>query len=788
MLRNYFKIAWRNFTRNKFYSLINLGGLTIAITVFVFISLFVTNELSFDQHFADADRIYRIVQEDTKTNTLTFASVSPGVGTVIAEKFPEIEISTELGLPNRELLSINTKNFYLDDVFGVDNKFFNVFDFKTLKGSIENAFELPGRIVLSQSTSRVLFGDEEPIGKIIDYENKLDLEVVAVVEDAPANTHFKFSALRSLTPREIETRNKDVQWQYFNYGYVYAKLKPGATIDNFDANLKKYEETANVPEWMAGEYNLATQPLTSIHLGTPLGNEIAAQGSMTNIYLFGAIGILLLMLACINYMNLSSAQALERSREVGVRKTFGAQRSQLVLQFLSESVLIALITLPLAYILVEAFLPYINSMLELNLSLLGNQYQPLLLLLPMVAIITGLVSGSYPAIYLSSLKPGNAFSNKAGSSGTNLFRNSLVVFQFAVSLLLIVSTIVIHSQLSFVHEKKLGFEKEHIITFSSGILKDAYSAFKQLLTNDANIVSVTSGPPPGLGHKNFTTTVTDPDSQQEITLSAITADFDYPETFDLTLKKGRLFSKEYSTDPGNAVLLTEEGARVLAFNEDSTGNYITLGGEEKQVIGIIENYHNASLFEPIQPVVLLLTPGHNWTGIIRLAAGNTRVGIETVQNAWRSFFPNRPLEFSFLDQRIDKQYREDQKIASLFSVFTAIALFVACIGLLGLSAFTARKRIKEIGIRKVLGASIGDVVALLSKDFLKLVLIGFAVSVPISWYVMNKWLTGFAYKIELGAGLFLAAGAGTILIALATVSWQSIKAALANPIDSLKSE
>ncbi|MTI89348.1 MAG: FtsX-like permease family protein [Balneolaceae bacterium] len=787
MLKNYLKIAWRQLLKNKTYSFINLFGLTIALSVFLIIGLYITNEISYDKHLEDSDRIVRIVREDTETRKPEIAVSPPGLYHAIDGLYPEVEAMTEISTPGRRLLTVNGQPFYAESLINADPQFFDVFSFNILKGDARKALEAPGNIILTQSLANRLFGDTPALGQTITYEDQVELTVAAIVEDPPSNTHFTFDALKSLSTSQRFRYTDGIKWSYFTGGYIYVKLKDVSSISSFRNKLARFDEAAEKPKWETGN-RLSIQPLTSIYLGPDLTNEIAPLGNTTYMYLFGSIGILILALACINYMNLSSAKALQRFREVGVRKTFGAQRKQLIAQFLGESALLCLITLPIAIVIAEAILPVINEMLSLQLSLTGSQYIPLLLALPLIVLITGLLSGSYPAFFLSSLKPGNAFTNRQGSIKASSLRKSLVVFQFVAGILLIISTITIYSQLEYVQNKNLEFQKEHIITYEAGMLEDQYPAFKQMLQNESSIVSMTSGPPPGLGYKNMTTAIEDSLTNEKTLLSMLRVDHNYPQTLGLKLKSGRYFSEDRPTDKNNTVLLTEKAVQILNLGEQPLGKTIELSDNDLQVIGVLENYHNASLFSDVQPVAFIYQPEYNWTGIIRLSGGNTQAALSTIKAAWSSFFPSRPFEFRFLDQRIDQMYRKDQKLASLFTGFSIIAVVVACLGLFGLSAYSAERRTKEIGIRKVLGASIGSILSLLSRDFVMLVIISFVIAIPIGSYAIDQWLSNFAYKIEPGPGIFALAGGTAFAIALLTVSWQSIKAAMANPVDSLRNE
>ena len=786
MLKNYFKIAWRNFQRNRFYTFINLTGLTIALSVFIVIGLYITNETSFDKSFSDSDRIYRITQQRADDIINSMASVPPGVGNSVAGRFPEVDVVTEVGIPSRRLFTSEQNPFHINKLVSADQNFLSVFDFEVLRGDPQQALSEPRNLILTKSEAEKIFGDEDPIGKVLNYENAYDVKVAAIIQNPPANTHLSFDALLSLSQAQINNRSTDIRWQFFGGGYVYLKLNEGASSNALQAKLREFEKNSNKPEWMQETSELTLQAVTDIHLGPALGNDISPQGDKTNLYLFGGIGILILLLACINYMNLSSAQAMERYKEVGVRKTFGAEKMQLRLQFLMESVLISAITLPFAFVLVELALPYINNALDLSISLFEPQYRPFLLIVPLIILITGFLSGSYSAFFLSSLKPGKVLKSNSGSSGGIFIRRSLLTFQFTASLMLLICTITIFTQLDYISQKNLGFDKEQVIFFSTAHLGDEYNTFKQNLATESSITQVTSGLPAGTGYSSYMKVDKDEETGEETRISFISTDYDYAETLGLKLLSGRYFSEEYASDQDNAVILNEEAA--LVFNINTSGSIVNIFGEEKLVVGIVKNYHNSSLMSKITPLALALSPGNNTFGMIRLSAGNIQQGIEAAEATWAALVPGRPFEFTFLDEFIERQYQKDQKLANLFTAFAGIAMLVACLGLLGLAAFSTKRRVKEIGIRKVLGASALDIVQLLTREFLVLVSIGLLFAIPAGWYGISKWLSGFEYRIDIGLWIFVLAALPIVLVTVLTVGSQSMKAALMNPINSLRNE
>ena len=788
MLKNYFKIAWRGFRNNKFYSFINLTGLTVSISVFIITGLYISNELSYGQNFKDADRIYRVFQQSDDEYYASTASLPPGVGSSLANRFPEVEATTELGIYDRLMIKPDGAVQYIPKVFPVDETFFDVFDVEILAGNAREALKSPGNILLTASQAMRLFGTVDVVGKTIPLNDEKSITVAAVLADLPSNSHLTFDALTSLSTNARNSRAGDIRWNFFQGGYVYMKISPDANVNELAAKISEFEEGSNKPEWMEGENVLALQSMLSIHLGQIMGNDHAPQGNKVLLYLFGAIAVLLLGLSCINYMNLSSAKAVDRSKEVGVRKTFGAIRSQLIAQFLSESVLTALITLPLSLFLVEFCLPYINNFLGTKLELLGPQYLPFLIAIPFLILLTGLISGSYSALFLASVNPHSALKSQSLPTRGALLRKSLMVFQFAASLFLVISTITIYKQLNYIQNKNLGFEKEEIITFNSRKLGDDYEAFRQNLNSIPGIVNFTSGPPAGTGFRNFTVQFVDPETEEVAFVNQLVVDYNYTEAFDLELVSGRSFSRDFSTDPEKAMLLNEAALKTLGLEDKAVGDFFTFQGEERQLIGVLKDFHHSSLYTKIEPYVISLSPGNNNTGIIRLAQGNPDETIAAIKNTWSAFVPQQPFEFSFLDVRIDRAYQKEHKLVFLFSVFTGIALLVACLGLLGMAAFSAQKRKKEIGIRKVLGASVSGILSLLSKDFVVLTVFGLVIAAPVSYLAIQKWLSAFAYSVPIQLTTFVLAFALILLVTLISVGIQGLRAASINPVKSLKNE
>ena len=794
MLTNYLKIAYRNLVRQKGYAFINVAGLAVGLAACLVIALFVRHELSYDRFHPNADRVYRVVQP-APDGEGGQPRVPPGLAQVVESRFPEVEHATEVNWPRTTLVALGGERNYVDDVVTVDDTFFGVFPFKLLRGNPKTALAGPNRLVLTRSLAGRLFGDQDPMGQVMRIEDEADYTVTGIMEDVPSNAHFSFQALRSLTAKQRTDRyGSDVRWDFFG-DFLYVALHAGSDPEALEDKLMAYAKTADTPEWVRNQMQLAVQPVTAIHLHSDLSGEIAPQSDVRYLYLFSAIGVLILLIACVNYMNLATARSAGRAREVGMRKVVGAHRGQLVGQFLGEAVLMGLLAMLLAVALAHLAVPLVNRLTGQVLEAGAATDGPGLLVMLGVVLVVSVGSGLYPALLLSRFRPVRMLrGHGSDKGGGRLLRQVLTTFQFAASAVLIIGTLVVQFQLDYVQNMRLGFDKEHVVTFRSSHLGEQYPAFKQAAEEHAAIESVTSGPPMGIGHANFRTSIGSVEGKKpdEITwLSVLTVDYDYAETMGLHLVAGRSFSRERS-DAGGTVLLSEAATQVLGIADDPIGKTVEINGLSEEgpptVIGVVEDAHNVSLHNPVELLAFALEPEGYWTGLARLAPGRTEAGLEALETTWNQFLPARPFAFEFLDDRIEAQYQAEQRLARIFGLFSVLAVFVACLGLFGLVAFTAEQRTKEIGIRKVLGASVASIVALLSKDFLKLVGIAFIIAAPVAYFAMQRWLEDFAYRIDLGVGLCVLAGVIVLLIALGTVCYQAIRAATADPVESLRYE
>jgi putative ABC transport system permease protein len=803
MIKNHLKVAFRNIIKHKGFSIINIVGLATGIACSIFIFLFVAHELSYDKFHEKAERIYRIAVRasigDTKIRQ-TYSSSE--TFRKLLEDFPEIEAGVKfLGL-GRTPVILRERTFYESRFYAVDSTFFDVFTFPLIHGDPETALVQPNSMVISKTTALKYFGSTDVIGKTLraDFsygQGSIDFEITGVSEDVPPNSHFHYDLLASSStfPQFIN----DPGWSSNNF-ITYVLLKEGIKREWLDERLKEFTRRHMGGErfdaWVAKgnfwEYFL--QPLTQIHLNSDLNGEFEANGNETYVYIFSAISIIILLIACINFMNLSTAKSSLRAKEVGMRKVVGSGRSRLVFQFLSESVLLSIISLALGIVLVIVLLPMYKNLIGRQLEI---HYFDNLVTIPSLlglGIIVGIISGSYPAFFLSSFKPitalkGMTIRSKGGSS----LRNILVIFQFTISIFLIIGTLAVNQQLKFFQNKKLGFVKEQVLVLRNpGALGNNAAPFKQSLRKYSRIIDVSgSNTLPGKSFSNIGFGAEGVD--ESFTLNICVCDYDFLKTLKLELAEGRFFSRNFSTD-SHAAVLNEKAVELLGW-DDPIGKRINNWAQNRgdfTVIGVIKDYHYESLHQQIRPQALFLSGGY-YKNVesyvsVRLSTENISETIRFIEKTWEDFAPGKPFEYSFLDEDYDNLYMNEQQTRKLFSIFSFLAIFIACLGLFGLASFIADRRTKEIGIRKVLGASVPRIIQILNKSFMKWVLLANLIAWPAAWFVMNRWLQNFAYRINLSWWMFVLAAVLALVIALLTVSLQTVKAALKNPVDSLRYE
>ncbi len=802
MIKNYFKIAIRNIIKHKSFSFINILGLAIGIACSILILLFVTNELSYDKFHEKADRIYRIAVRasigDTKINQTYSSSIT---FQKLLEDFPEIENGVKFLKIGRVPVILDKKTFYESRFYAVDSTFYDVFTIPLIQGNPKTVLSNPNTMVVSKNTAIKYFGNTDAVGKVLiaDFgpEGSIDFKITGVSENVPDNSHFHYDLL--VSSASFPTYINDPGWSSNNF-ISYVVLKKGTSKEGVEEKLKeftrKYMGGERFDKWVAQgnfwEYYL--QPVTKIHLNSDLNGEFEANGNETYVYIFSVISIIILLIACINFMNLSIAKSSLRAKEVGLRKVVGSSRNKLMRQFLSESVLLSYISLALGIVIVEILLPLYRNLIGRQLEI--HYFDNFVVIPSLLAfgLIVGIISGSYPAFFLSSFKPITVFKGNLGSSkGSSWLKNVLVVFQFTISIFLIIGTLVVYQQLKFFQNQKLGFEKDQVLVVSNpGSLGNNIIPFKEALRKFSSVMDVSgSNTLPGKGFSNigFGAEAVD----QSFTLNLCVCDYDFLKTLKLKLAQGRFFSRDFVSD-SNAAVLNEKAVELLGW-DNPIGKRINNWAQNRGnfvVIGVIKDYHYESLHHKIRPMALFLSGGY-YTNVercisVRLNSENISGTIKYIENTWNNFAQNMPFEYSFLDEDFDNLYINEKQTRKLFTIFSCLAIFIACLGLFGLVSFIADRKTKEIGIRKVLGASVSGIVTILNKSFIKLVLIANFIAWPAAWYAMNRWLQNFAYRIKLSWWMFVLAALISLMIALITVSSQTVKAALKNPVNSLRYE
>ena len=797
MLKNYFIIALRTIKRHRGYAFINVMGLAVGMAVCLLIVLFVQHEVSYDRFHTKADRIYRVlVKEEAGGKPRVHRTTPEPIAPALLQTFAEIEQAVRVDPFFEEtLVTVGDRRSYEDGLISADPGFFDIFSFEPVAGDLRTALDAPGSVVLTTTTAHTYFGDTDPIGQVltITMREEKNYIVRGVVEPMPTNSHLSFDLVIHRETRDL------TRWNTFTSS-VYISLREEADVETFRQKLPAFvEEHANYAYEREVYPTLLLQPLTDIHLYPEWGMPGAEAGPVQYLYLFSAIALLILLIACINFMNLAAARSANRAREVGVRKTVGARRGQLIVQFLGESVLMSLLALGIALILVEVMLPVFNAIIGQHLVLDYGSEPGLLLAFTGIALAAGLVSGSYPALLLSSFQPTQVLKGTLApsTSGAGL-RKLLVVFQFGSSIVLILAAMIVYNQMQFVRKARLNAHDAQVVIIREGyVLGDRFEAFKQAVLARPEAVGVAKGTIPGTGfipgwnfYANDTTGV-----MQKVDFMGAGAD--YVETLGLTLVAGRDFVASDFTGVEGIVVGSnrEEHRRPIIVNETAVawlGLDAPVGAFVEKlngtVVGVVNDFHLMPMHQTIDPLVIQFDPKGTGSILVRLEAGRIAEGLAHLQQTWRTFVPERPLLYAFLDEELDDVYRAELRLGNLFGAFAVLAVVIAGLGLFGLAAFTAEKRTKEIGIRKVFGASVSNLVALLSKDFLKLVLVAFVIGAPVAYFTMQQWLEDFAYRIDLSWPIFLLAGLAGLGIALLAVSYQSAKAALADPVKSLRYE
>lgn len=807
MIKNYFKIAWRNLLKNKNYTVINITGLAIGIASCLIIMLFVVDELSYDRYNEKADEIVRVVF-NAKINgeIIKEAVVMAPVAEALKKEFPEVVDAARLRNMGSPKIIYNNQAYRDGKLAFVDPNFFKIFTLPIIAGNKVSPLSEPHTVIITQEEAYKYFGNEDPIGKILDLKDKgQQLKVTAVIDKVPQNSHFHFDMFASMLGHNDA---KKTSWMESNF-FSYLLLKKGHNYKDLEAKLPEIVEKYVGPQIKQAlgvsfveftkdnQIGLFLQPLTDIHLFSDFSTSTTIEqgGDIKYIYIFSAVAVFMLLIACINFMNLSTAAAAKRGKEVGVRKVLGSKKNQLIRLFLTESLIATALAIVIGLILLVIVLPLFNDLSGKALDLSYLLQPKIIITLLLLVILISFMAGGYPAFYISSFNPVTALKNKfSGTGNSKGIRSGLVVFQFIISAGLILATLIVDKQMSFIQNKNIGYDKEQMLVLrESYLLGSNLSAFKNQILNDPRVENVTNAAfvPAGATDTNMSGVYVGnkPDAVRRTQVYNI--DEQYIPTMGMELVAGRNFSKEFGSDSLN-VIINETAAKILGFTDDPIGKTLVRatnnegGRQNLTVIGVVKDFHFRSLDQKIEPLIML---NKSYGGLIVRAKLSDMSGlIESISTMWENLNAEEPFTYAILDDSYNQTYLAEQKMGDILKIFALLTIFIACLGLLGLVTFTTEQKFKEIGIRKILGSTVSQIVIMLSKDLIKLVFISFVIAFPLGFYLMNKWLQDFAYRTELNWQVFALAGSITILIAFVTISLKSIKAAIANPVKSLRNE
>ncbi|MEX1238153.1 MAG: ABC transporter permease [Cyclobacteriaceae bacterium] len=784
MIWNYIKLSYRKFSRQKFYSLLNIFGLATGMATVILILLYVMGERSYDKFHRYEQYLYRVVENQFYSGQPVFpVAVTPGpLAEALKAEFPEVEKATRVHFGWN---SFQHKDALIDDNgIYVDDDFLRMFDYPFVHGDTATALKEINSIVISEELASKLFGQEEALGKTLKVNREREVLITGIFKSIPKNSHLQFDYIMPMAQRLTEVTAFRDNWGS-NALYTYVQLFPDADAESFNNQIQKFLKTKierSITE-------LYLQPITDIHLGeVSFVADVGGKGNKQYVTIFSVVAIFILIIACINFMNLSTARAIKRAKEVGLRKTIGAYRHQLILQFFGESVMVALVAMCMALLLVDLLLPSFNTLTQKDLLIEYTDFSvkgiiPICLI---ATLVTGLLAGSYPAIFLSSFRPAYVLKGSGlGKAGGGTFRKILVISQFSISIVMISGTIVIYSQMEYIRNKNLGWQRDNMVLVRNAV---NYKTLKDRLQNYPQIkrVSATNQHPSyvqnstsGVGWKGK--------NEDEVTLFHVQGvDYDYIETMKIEMLMGRSFSKSSPGDTLSAIM-NEEAMKVMGF-ENPLGEFVTAGDEEAfEIIGVVKNFHFKSIHDKIEPLLLYIDRDDPSNMLVRIE-GNPEEAIKNIEEEWKSVNPDQLLSYSFLNEDFDNLYRSESRTGTIFQYFSGLAIVISCLGLFGLAAYTVEQKSREYGIRKVFGASIIRLFYLASIEFLILVFVAFIISIPIAWYWMKNWLDGFAYHVELSWMVFITAGLVAVVIALLTVSYQAGKVGWINPAKVLRSE
>ncbi|MBL0743448.1 ABC transporter permease [Chryseolinea lacunae] len=798
MLKNLLTIAWRNIRKDKTYSAINILGLTIGITCSMFLLLYILDELSFDRYHTNVSNIYRVVSNIKEPdNAFTWAVAQQPLAPELRDNYPEVKNAVRFnGMGSKRLMKYKDREFYEDNLYLADSTVFDMFTYPFVAGDPNTALDQPFSIVLTEKMAIKYFGTENPLGQMLVNQDNESFKVTGVMKDVPLNSHFVFDALVSNS-----TRREEPSWGNFGV-FTYIQLPEGYDINKMYASLAKILKEKVDPIFT--QYNITIkyelQPIADIHLHSKIQDEAEAGGDISYIYIFAAVAAFMLIIASINYMNLATARSASRAREVGIRKVMGSMRGQLIAQFIAESVVITLLALAASLVLIYALLPQFNELSNKQLPFGYILQAPVLLSLVGIVVVIGVLGGSYPALYLSGFNPVTVLKGKvSGKGGNAVFRKVLVVAQFSISIFMLISTLVVYDQLQYLRSKDLGFSKERIvrILLPTDEMVNHTAAIEESMRQTKGVTSVgSSNSSPGFGIGKLLLQVEDNEGKlSERGVDLFEGDYDFVSTLGMTIVEGRDFSRDVPSDTIYGALVNEAMVRRMSWTNPIGKKFVFKSsgpnGEdlERRVVGVVKDYHQNSLYDAIEPLMIYLDLKNSLI-FIKTEEGDVRESLAAIEKTWKGLYPNYPFDYQFLDQDFNSQYKSDEKRSQIFTAFSGLTIFIACLGLLGLAAFTTEQRTKEIGVRKVIGASVNGLVLLVAKEFFVLVGLGTLLAYPLAWYFTNTWLQSFAYKIELKGEwvTFILSAVLACVITLVTVGYHVVRAAAANPVKALRDE
>jgi len=800
MLKNYIKVALRNLRRDPTYSYINVIGLAVGLACFLLIALYIQNEFQYDRFHAGADRIVRVTSHYSDVNgTRSFARSNPAIGPTLKNDLTEVSNTVRLQR-FKGTMRYQEKMFNETYMFFAESSVFDIFSFPLLRGNPLTALREPNTAVLTQATAQKYFGSaDDPMGKILVLSDTLAFTVTGITKNLPAQSHLQFDILLSFeTWKNIQAnrgRDLDNLWTSGTY-YTYALLSTPDAMDRVQTQLPAYlERYLGDQSKDDTKYSIAMQPLKNIHLNSDLRQELGPNGSLTYVYIFAAVAVVILLISCINFINLSTARSAKRAREVGVRKVVGALRAQLVKQFLSEAILLSGIAFVSAWAMVQLLLPWFNEFSGQSLSLeLVRHWWHLPAAIGLVMLV-GLLAGSYPAFILSSYQPAKVLKGTLSLGRQNLtlsLRQGLVVFQFTLSILIAASTAIALQQIGHMRGHSLGFDQEQIMVmpfYWDKAVLDRYETLKSELLRHKAVQQITaSGDVPGRMFTSMSYWVEGMPLDQSHGLNALIVDPDFAETYGLSIVSGRDFSPDLAANLGETFILNETAVAEMGFTpEEVIGKQFRMN-TTGPIIGVISDFHFEGLQNELESLVMTVWP--SWFGYIslRLDTANLSETVEYISKTWQSVVPSRPIEYFFLDDDFNRQYQAEVRFGQVFTAFAALAIFISCLGLFGLAAFTAQQRTKEIGVRKIVGASVSSIVLLLCRSFIRLIVLAILLASPFTYFGMNRWLQSFAYRVDIHWSVFLLTGAAALLVMWLAIGFQSIKAAMANPVKALRYE